>query len=134
MANPNRSVLELHATYGNDEDANPEDGQTANIYEAISDDSDQIDHKFVYDVPIGGTYIELAHYTSIKQVVIQNMSNNNGSMFYADNTTGALIPDFISAGEHISICDPDVVAGIMLYSVAVQDETDWQIAICGKKD
>ena len=134
MANPNHSVLELRATYGESTTDDPEDGQTTNIYHAESYDSDEIDHKYIYSASMGGTYVELAHYVSVKQVVVQNMSSFNGSMFYIDNTTGALIPDFIMSGEHVSICDPDVTAGIMLYSIAAQEETDWQIAICGRKD
>lgn len=137
MANPNYSELILHAEYGPDEDGR----QTCEIYEAISDDSDEIDHKFVYAVPIGGLYIELAHYTSVKQVILQNMSVAappvfffNGATFYVDNTTGALIPDFVQAGEHISFNDPDVTTGIMLYSIAALEETDWEIIICGRKD
>jgi hypothetical protein len=134
MANPNRSVLELHATYGHDEDSDPADGQTTNIYQAMSMDSDQIDHKYVYGVDEGGTYIELAHYTSVKQVVIQNISSNDGDTFYIDNTTGALIPDAPNAGQHISICDPDVTAGIMLYARLGEPDTAWHLAICGRKD
>jgi hypothetical protein len=138
MANPNHSVLELHATYGESTEDTPEDGQTTNIYHAESYDSDEIDHKYVYGVGAGGVYVELAHYASVKQVVIQNISTDEGSTFYVDGTTGALIPDRIDSGEHISICDPDVVTGIMVYGNVTPQQPDPQakfhLAICGRKD
>jgi hypothetical protein len=127
MANPNYSEFRLDAVYGSD-------SQSTNIYSAISEDSDEIDHKFVFAVPLGGLYIELAHYTSVKQVVLQNMSSFNGSTFYVDNTTADLVPGFVLADEHVSFNDPDVTAGIILYSIAAQELTDWHIAICGRKD
>jgi hypothetical protein len=138
MPNPNYAELRLVANYGEDENATVSDGWGTRIYPAISDDSDEIDHKFVYQVPLGGLYIELAHYASVKQVVVQNMSTQAppnlfpGTMFYIDNTTGALVNDWIVGGEHMSFCDPDVTAGIMLYSIAAQELTDWHIAICGR--
>ena len=134
MPNPNYSELRLAIKYGEDPTAVIGDGQDTNIYKAISDDSDEIDHKYVYAADIGGTYVELAHYTSVKQVVIQNMSNFNGQVFYIDATTGALVPDFLLPDEHISINDPDVTTGIMLYSIAVAEPSDWHLAICGRKD
>jgi hypothetical protein len=135
MPNPNYSEFRLLANYGEDPyTAGVSDSQGTRIYPAISDDSDEIDHKWVYAAELGGTYIELAHYASVKQVTLQNMSAFNGVSFYVDGTTGALIPDFLLPGEHISFCDPDVATGIMLYSIAVAEPTDWLIAICGRKD
>jgi hypothetical protein len=139
MANPNYTELRLRAMYGPisaDYIAGglPPSSQSTNIYSAISEDSDEIDHKFVYSVPLGGLYIELAHYASVKQVVLQNISAFNGSTFYVDNTTGDLVPGFVVAGEHVSFNDPDVTAGIMLYSIAAQELTDWHLTICGRKD
>jgi hypothetical protein len=133
MPNPNYSELRLVANYGEDDGAAIPDGQSTNIYSAVSDDSDEIDHKFVYGVPIGGLYIELVHYSSVKQVVLQNISAFNGSTFYVDNTTGDLVPGFVLAGEHVSFCDPDITAGIMVYSIAAQDDTEWHMAICGSR-
>ena len=134
MPNPNVSELQLSIKYGEDPTLVNGDGQDTNIYRAISSDSDEIDHKYVYQASLGGTYIELAHYASVKQVVIQNMSAFNGQVFYIDNTTGALVPDFYLPGQEMSINDPDVTAGIMLYSIAMAEMTDWHLAICGRKD
>lgn len=138
MPNPNYSEFRLDATYGPDSaDWNagglPSGSQNTNIYSAISTDSDEIDHKYVVAVPLGGLYIELAQYSSVVQVVLQNTSSFNGSTFYIDNTTGALVPGFVQADEHVSFCDPDVTAGIMLYSIAAQELTDWHIAIAGNR-
>jgi hypothetical protein len=134
MPNPNASVLRLRIKYGEDPLDPVGDGQKPNNYDAVSDDSDEVDHKWVYGVPIGGTYVELAHYASVKQVVLMNTSIFNGATFYIDNTTGALVPGFVLPGEHVSFCDPDVTAGIMLYSIAVAEPSEWHIAICGRKD
>ncbi|MHA2064290.1 MAG: hypothetical protein ACXABY_07915 [Candidatus Thorarchaeota archaeon] len=139
MPNPNYSELRLLSKYGPDSAQYNLGGlflqsQNQNVYVAVSEDSDEIDHKWVFDVPLGGLYIELAHYVSVKQVVLQNMSAFNGSTFYVDNTTGDLVPGFVLPGEHVSFCDPDVTAGIMLYSIAAQELTEWEMAICGRKD
>ena len=140
MPNPNVSELQLSIKYGEDPTLVNGDGQDTNIYRAISSDSDEIDHKYVYQASLGGTYIELAHYASVKQVIIQNMTAFPGTVFYIDNTTGALIPDRLcapvtgAAQEHISINDPNVTTGIMLYSIAAQEMTDWHLVIVGRKD
>ena len=47
-----------------------------------------------------GLTVGKKHGNAVKQVILQNTSAFNGSMFYIDNTTGALIPDFIAGGEH----------------------------------
>jgi hypothetical protein len=128
------------ANYGEDATATTPDGQGTRVEVAASFDSDEIDHKYVYQVPLGGLYIELAHYASVKQVVLQNMSGFPGDTFYVDNTTGDLINDQLCAlpnpppNEHISFCDPDVTVGIMLYSIAALELTDWHIVIVGRKD
>jgi len=133
VPNPNYSELRLNAKYGEDASTRT-DAQNANLFFAISEDSDEIDHKYVYEASLGGLYIELAHYTSVKQVVLQNFSSFPGATFYIDNTTGALVPGWVPAGQHVSFNDPDVTAGIILYSIAAAELTDWHIAICGRKD
>ena len=138
MPNPNYSELRLLANYG--EDATAPDGQGTMIYSAISDDSDEIDHKYIYEAELGGTYVELAHYASVKMVVAQNMTAFPGVVFHIDNTTGALIPDITcapvtgAAQERVTFCDPDVTAGIMLYSIAMAEMTNWHLIIIGRKD
>ena len=139
MPNPNYSELRLLANYGEDADNN-DHMQGTRVYPAVSDDSDEIDHKFVYQAALGGTYVELAHYTSAKMVVVQNLTTFPGVVFHIDNTTGAFIPDLLTAPvtgasrERVTFCDPDVTAGIMLYSIAVEEMTDWHIVIIGRKD
>ena len=130
MPNPNYSELILHADYAEDED----NLQTTEIYQAISEDSDETDHKFVEEVYMGGKYVELAHYLSVKQIVIQNISDVWGVTFHADATTGALVPDYLAPGEHISINNPDVTAGLMLYARFILEASRWHLAICGRKD
>ena len=127
---PDYSELALHADYGDDDD----DIQTTEIYETISEDSDEIDHKFAKEVYRGGKYVELAHYASVKQIVIQNISSFWGITFHADATTGAVVPDRVAPGEHISINNPDVAAGLMLYARFVLEASEWHLAICGRKD
>ena len=127
---PDYSELALHADYGDDDD----DIQTTEIYETISEDSDEIDHKFAKEVYLGGKYVELAHYASVKQIVIQNISSFWGITFHADATTGAVVPDHVAPGEHISINNPDVAAGLMLYARFVLEASEWHLAICGRKD
>lgn len=132
MPNPNLSELRMIAKYGED-GGNQDDAQNTNIYSAVSEDSDEIDHKFVYDVYLGGKYVELSHYASIKQIVIQNISGFWGVVAYLDNTTGAIVPDYVPPGEHISINDPSIV-GLMLYARFVLEAAEWHLAICGRKD
>jgi len=131
MPNPNYSEMALIGAYGPDEDS----FQSTKIYEAVSEDSDEIDHKYVEDVFVGGKYVELAHYTSVKQVLIQNTSTFQGVAVHVDATTAALVPDYVLGGEHISINHPDVAAGIMLYArFGGNEDSTWHLAICGRKD
>ena len=134
MPNPNYSELRLLGNYGDDPNASPPDGQGVRIYSAVSDDSDEIDHKFVKEVYMGGKYVELAHYASVKQIVIQNISDVWGVIFYADATTAAVVPDYVAPGEHLSINNPDVAAGVMLYARFIVEASEWHLAICGRKD
>lgn len=137
MPNPNYSELRLIANYGLDPTATLSDGQPTRVEVAVSSDSDEIDKKYVYAAPLGGVLVELAHYASVKQVVIQCMATSSGAtgdIFYVDNTTGALVPEAIGVGEHVSFCDPDVTNGILLYSRAVAELMDYHIIIVGRKD
>ena len=127
MPNPNYSEFSLDAQYGPDEDT----VQSTKIYTAKSEDSDQIDHKFVEEVYLGGKYVELAHYASVKQITIQNMSTFQGVCVHTDATTGAVVPDYVVAGEHISINNVDVTAGIMLYARFVLEASEWHLAVMG---
>ena len=127
MPNPNYSEMSLKGIYGPDED----NTQSTKIYSAVSEDSNQIDHKFVEEVYWGGKYVELAHYASIKQIVIQNMSTFAGISFHADATTAAVVPDYVAAGEHITINNPDVAAGIMLFARFIAEASEWHLAIMG---
>lgn len=125
---PNFSELNLHGRYGPDEDSL----QSTKIYSAVSEDSNETDHKYIKEVYWGGKYVELAHYASVKQIIIQNTSDFAAVSFHADATTGAVIPDYVAAGEHISINNPDVAAGIMLYARFILEATTWHIAIVGE--
>ena len=127
MPNPNFSEFHLRGAYGPDED----NLQSVKIYSAKSEDSDQTDHKFVEEVYVAGKYVELAHYASVKQVVVQNMSLFAGIVFHSDITTGAVVPQNVVAGEHVSINNVDVVAGIMLYAQNADEATEWHLAIIG---
>ena len=127
MPNPNYAEMALKGVYGPDEDTT----QSTKIYSAVSEDSDQIDHKYVEEVYQAGKYVELAHYASVKQVVIENMSTFDGTTFHADATTAAVVPDYVIAGEHVTINNPDVAAGIMLYAQNEEEATEWHIAIMG---
>ena len=129
MANPNYSELFLKGGYGPDDSSI----QTTKIYSAVSEDSDQTDHKYLEEVYLGGKYVELAHYASVKQIVIQNTSAAfQGITFHADATTASLVPDYVAAGEHISINNPDVTAGLMLYARFIQEATTWHLCIIGR--
>jgi len=132
MPNPNFSEMSLLGRYGPDED----ELQSTKIYEAVSEDSDETDHKYLQEVPFGGRYVELAHYVSVKQIVIQNDSAVwTGISFHADATTGALVPVAVEANEeHISINNVDVTAGLMLYAEEWDGIIDWHLAIIGRKD
>jgi len=125
--------MRLMAKYGEDTGAAIPDSQNANIPPAISDDSDEIDHKFIYEVYMGGKYVELDHYASIKQIVIQNISDVYGVIAYLDATTGFIVPDYIAPGEHLSINNPSNI-GMMLYARFVLEAAEWHLAICGRKD
>jgi len=124
--------MRLMIQYG--EDASNQDGQSTCIYPAISDDSDEIDHKFVYGVDSGGQLVELAHYASVKQVVVQNIGATNGLIFYIDNTTGALVPNRVVPNQHISFCDPQTALGIWITAEGLQELTEWHFAFIGRKD
>lgn len=128
MPNPNFSELLLHGKYGPDEDHL----QSTKIYSAVSEDSDETGHKYIEEVYLGGRYVELAHYASVKQVVIQNTSAFAGVTFHADATTGAVVPMNVIAGEHVSINHPDVAAGMILYAEDQEEVTTWHLAIVGK--
>ena len=106
--------------------------QSIKPYSARSEDSDQTDHKYILEVYQAGKYVELAHYASVKQIVIQNDSAFQGVAFYTDNTTGALVPDYVDAGEHISINNPNVVTGLMLYAELADEATEWHLVIIGR--
>jgi hypothetical protein len=134
MPNPNYSELRLIAKYGESVGANPPDGQDTNIYKAISDDSDEIDHKFLYGVDWGGQYVELVHYASVKQVVVQNIGQTAGLVFYIDSGTTALVPNWVVGGQHISFCAPDTAIGMFMIAGDPDESTDWHLAFCGRKD
>ena len=128
MPNPNNSELKLRALYGAD------DGvlQPTDIYSAMVDDSDQIEHKFVENVTVGGQYVELAHYSRVKQMIVQNTSDTaSGVVFYLDALTGAIVPELVLPEEHVSFCVPDVATGVMLY--AWTDPISWHLAFVGAK-
>lgn len=126
MPNPNYSSFLLSASYGDSDDSK----QNTNIYEARSDDLDQVEHKYLYGVHAGGLYVELAHYSTVRQVVAQVLSDTNaGVIFWNDSVTGALVPEYVQAEEHVSFCVPDTAAGIMLY--AWDADTDWHLAFAG---
>ncbi len=125
---PNFSELALKGWYGPDSDS----AQSTKIYSAVSEDSDQTDHKWVEDVPWAGRYVELAHYASVKQIVIQNISAFGGLIFFADATTASVVPEFVAAGEHVSINNPDVAAGLMVYAEDAEKIVSWHLAIIGK--
>ncbi len=127
MPNPNFSEFHLRGAYGPDED----NLQSVKIYKAVSEDSDQIDHKFVKEVYLGGKYVELAHYTSVKQIIVQNISTFAGICFHTDITTGAVVPQNVNAGEHVSINNVDVAAGLMLYARFVLEASEWHLAVMG---
>ena len=128
MPNPNFSELILKGWYGPDTDH----VQSTKIYSAVSEDSDQTDHKYVEEVYLGGKYVELAHYASVKQIVIQNISDVWGITFHADATTAAVVPDYLAPGEHISINNVDVTAGLMLYARFILEASKWHLAIIGR--
>lgn len=129
MANPNYSSFLLTAQYGDGDDT----GQNTNIYEAATDEMDQVEHKYIYGVPVGGMYVELAHYSEVRQVVAQVLSDTNpGVIFWVDSQTAALVPEYVEPEEHVSFCVPDCAAGIMLY--ALDADTDWHLAFAGVQD
>lgn len=126
MPNPNYSSFLLSAIYGDDD----ESGQSTNIYEAATDELDQVEHKFLYGVPVGGLYVELAHYSEVRQVVAQVLSDTQaGVIFWIDSQTGAIVPEYVQPEEHVSFCVPDTAAGIMLFGWS--DDTDWHLAFAG---
>jgi len=129
MPNPNVSEIRLRGWYGEDADK----VQATNIYTATSDDSDQIEHKFISAVDIAGQYVELVYFSAVKQIVAQNISSNTGVMFYADALTGAIVPQTVLAGEHISFCSPNVVLGLGLFAWDQGLPTDWHLAIIGER-
>lgn len=129
MSNPNFSEMALLGIYG---PPDPNNLQSTKIYSAVSEDSDQTDHKYMEEVYLGGKYVELAHYASVKQIVIQNTSTFWGVSFHADAITGALVPDYVAPGEHISINNPDVTAGLMLYALFDTEASQWHLAIIGR--
>lgn len=129
MPNPNYSSFLLTAQYGDSDDTS----QNTNIYEAATDEMDQVENKYLYGVPAGGLYVELAHYSEVRQVVAQVLSDTQaGVIFWIDSQTGALVPEYVQAEEHVSFCVPDTVAGIMVY--AWDEDTDWHLAFAGVQD
>ena len=129
MPNPNVSEIRLRGWYGEDED----NAQLTHIYTSTTDSADQIEHKFVSAVGIAGQYVELAYFSAVKQIVAQNISSNTGVMFYADASTGAIVPQTVLAGEHISFCSPNVALGLGLFAWDQGLPTDWHLAITGEK-
>ena len=129
MPNPNFSELALKGGYGPDGD----NLQSVKIYSAVSEDSDETDHKYIEEVLFGGRYVELAHYASVKQIVIQNDAAVwSGITFHADATTAALVPVLVEAGEHTSINNVDTAIGLMLYAEEWDGVVDWHIVIIGR--
>ena len=128
MPNPNFSEMTLTGLYGPDED----NLQSTKIYSAVSEDSNETDHKYIEEVYLGGQYVELAHYASVRQIVIQNMSAFAGICFHTDATTGAIVPQNVAAGEHVSINHPNVTTGLMLYARFIVEATTWHLAVCGR--
>jgi len=127
MPNPNFSELILRGWYGPDSDS----VQSTKLYSAVSEDSDQTDHKWVEDVPWAGRYVELAHYASVKQIVIQNDSILGGVIFFADATTASVVPEYVAAGEHVSFNNPDVGAGLMVYADVPGEIVTFHLVIIG---
>lgn len=130
MPNPNFSELELLCTYGETEGV---EEQTTRMYSAVSEDSDQLDHKYVHNVTILGYYVELAHYTAVKQFVIQNIGTDPGYVMWFDSVTGALVPEYLTSKDEISFCLPDVALGVWIYSEDILDISDWHIVLVGSQ-
>lgn len=130
MPNPNVSELRLRGWYGEDSDK----AQLTHIYSSITDSADQVEHKFIENVDkLGGQYVELAHYSEVMQMIVQNMGNTDGVVFYVDSYTGSIILEYVGSGEHISFCVPDVATGIMLYAANNDELTKWHLAFMGAK-
>ena len=129
MPNPNVSELRLRGWYGEDADK----AQLTHIYSSITDSADQVEHKFIENVSWAGQYVELAHYSQVMQMIVQNMGNTDGVAFYVDSFTGAWVPQYVTAGEHISFCVPDVTLGIILFSWNADETTKWHLAFMGAR-
>ncbi len=130
MSNPSFSEMILKGIYGPESDADLH--QSTKIYSTVSEDSTETDHKFLEEVYDAGKYFELAHYASVKQIVIQNISDFAGISFHLDALTGAVVPVNVVSGEHICINNPDVTVGLMLYALAPEEATRWHLAVIGR--
>ena len=130
MPNPNFSEFVLHADYGEDTNSL----QEIEIYNAVAEDAYEIEHKYIEGADSGGLWVDLTMFFNyVRQIVIQNTSTNGqvGVLWWVDDTTGDLIPTMLQAGEHISLNNPDVTIGIMLFAYEVDEVTKWHLATAG---
>lgn len=110
---PSYTEFKTTVRYNEDDDG----ALSTNIELATTDDSDQLENKYIETA--GNTiYIPLDHYTTVNKVVIQN--RNNGPLWfdYVDAiTTDVIIGEIGLEDGLISFCVPDTTAGIFLFDL-----------------
>ena len=112
---PSYTEFKVECKYN--EDALGEDAQTTNIELATTDDSDQLENKYL-ETDDNSLYIPLDHYTTINKVVVQNrLAAVLWYDFFDDITTDNILGDMPTEDSFISASAPDQVAGIFLYDL-----------------
>jgi len=93
---------------------------STNIELATTDDSDQLENKYI-ETDSFFLYIPLDHYTAVNKVVIQNRLAAVLWCDYFDDVTGDnILVDLPTEDTFISFSAPDEVAGILLYDLTGQ--------------
>ena len=114
------SYTEFKLTCKYNEDALGIGVQDTNIELATTDDSDQLENKYL-ETDDAFLYIPLDHYTAVNKVVIQNRLAAFLWCDYFDDVTGDnILVDMPAEDEFLSFSAPDEVAGIFLYDLTGQ--------------
>ena len=114
------SYTEFSLTCRYNEDDAGDGALDTNIELATTDDSDQLENKYL-ETPDAFIFIPLGHYTAVNKVVIQNRLAATLWCDYFDDVTGDnIMVDMPGEDEFVSFCAPDEVAGIFLYDLTGQ--------------
>lgn len=126
------SYTEFKVTCKYNEDILGENVQSTNIELATTDDSDQLENKYL-ETSDNSLYIPLDHYTTVNKVVVQNrLAAVLWYDFFDAITADNILGDMPTEDSFISFCVPDQTAGIFLYDLTALNGIAVHLTIYGE--